>query len=98
MIDSEERYHDIHKYGTMKGQTVESAIVTSTKRLVEEAGITATDYVICIRISMKSASYTDTTLNPNYSILNVRLMNDLNHLPKNDTRLEINRRCYTLCN
>ena len=48
MINLEGRYHDIHKYGTIKGQTVAPATVTLTKRSAKEAGMTATDCVTYI--------------------------------------------------
>ena len=97
MIDPEGRYHDVHKHGTIKGQTVAPATVTPTKRSTEEAGMTAADFVTYIRTSTKSTRCTDATLNPNHGILNVRLVNDINHLPKDDTRSEMSGRCCALC-
>ena len=97
MIDPEGRHHDVHECGTIKGRIVAPATVAPTKRSAEECGMTAADCVACIRTSTKSARCADATLNPNHGVLNARLVNDLNHLPKDDARSEMSRRCCALC-
>ena len=80
MIDPEGSCHDVSRHGTINDFT------PSDKRSENTTGIISSDCVARVRTSTKAARCTDVALNPNHDILNVRLVKDLNHFPKDETR------------
>ena len=88
MIDPDGKHHDVLSYGTINGFRQKRSATVAFKPW---------DCVECIRSSSKAIRVNDRTLDPENGILNIRLVTELNHIPKGDDRDGVNTKCCALC-
>ena len=90
IIDTERRHNDFSCCDATND------FATSNKRSSTVSGLSSSDCVAHASTSTKATRCADATLNPNYGVLNIYLVKDPNHFPKDDARSETIRRYCAL--
>jgi len=88
MIDPDGKYHDILSYGTINGFRQKRSATVAFKPW---------DCVEYVRSSSKAIRVNDKSLDPENGMLNIRLVTELNHIPKADDRDGVSTKCCALC-
>ena len=88
MIDPDGKHHDIISCGTINGFRQKRATT---------AAFRPWDCIEHARSTNKAIRASDDSLDPDEGILNIRLVPELNHMPKPDDRVGVNSKCCALC-
>ena len=88
LIDPEGKFHDVLSYGSIKN--------FRNKRSATTNYVSASRVIETPRTSLQCIRVTDNTLNPDNGQLNIRLVKDLNHLPKPEKLADCKHKCCAL--